>query len=92
MTRKPRTLAVGVPWEKPVPIGCSTYRTLERLVQLHSFCVGEAWPGLQIKGWAVLDIVLGISLQTTYSILSEETRHRRATRTPVCPSRYSVEL
>src|SRR6266852_7808839 len=54
----PRTFAVGFPWEKPVPIGCSTYRTLERLVQLHLFCVGKAWPCSQVKGCAVLDIVL----------------------------------
>src|SRR5258708_3789480 len=57
---KRRTIAVGVPWENPVPIGCSTYRTLERLVQLHSFWVGKAWPFLQVKGYAVSDIVLGI--------------------------------
>jgi hypothetical protein len=58
----PRTFAVGFPWEKPVPIGCSTYRTLERLVQLHSFCVGKAWPGFQVKGYVVLDIVLTINI------------------------------
>lgn len=44
------TLMLGVPCEKPVPTGCSTNRMLERLVQLNAFCVGIAWPQLQLKG------------------------------------------
>jgi hypothetical protein len=39
-----RTVMLGVPWEKPVPTGCSTKRMLERFVQLHWLTVGFAWP------------------------------------------------
>ena len=50
--KKQRTRAVGVPCENPVPMGCSTNRILERLVQLNSFWVALAWPQDQVMGWA----------------------------------------
>jgi len=36
------TLRFGVPCENPVPTGCSTHNTLDRLVQLNSLGVGLA--------------------------------------------------
>jgi hypothetical protein len=39
---KQHTLMLGFPCENPVPTGCSTQRTLDKLVQLNSLSVGFA--------------------------------------------------
>lgn len=43
-------VAVGVPWEKPVPMGWSIQTTLVRWCQLHLLAKGRKTPGCQRKG------------------------------------------
>lgn len=43
-------MILGVPREKPVPTGCSTYKTADRLVQLYSLTIGFAVPVAQLNG------------------------------------------
>lgn len=69
-----RTLALGTPWEKPVPTGCSTHSTLDRFVQLNSLGVGLACPHDQLKGYNAFPSVNNSESfgRSTYSVFLQQ--------------------